>query len=255
MSQQIVILAAGKGTRMAGVAVGNTAEPIPKVLIPLNGKPVIERLLDEVKKLEQDTSPIIVVGYMKELVEQTLGKEYIYVTQFDQKGTAHAVLSAKDSVTADNIIVLNGDMPFISKESLSKLVELHTSTNSVVTMFPCTLPNFENENHHFLGYGRVIRDAQGDIIKIQEYKDCSEEQKQITEVNTGEYMFNSAWLWNKLTEIGSTNAQGEFYLTDIVELAIKDGHKIQSIQIAPEEVYGINTPEHLEYARKLVSGE
>ena len=71
MSQQIVILAAGKGTRMAGVAVGNTAEPIPKVLIPLNGKPVIERLLDEVKKLEQDTSPIIVVGYMKELVEQT----------------------------------------------------------------------------------------------------------------------------------------------------------------------------------------
>lgn len=244
MSQQIVILAAGKGTRM-GV-------DIPKVLLPLGDKPIISRLLDEVQNVPQDTDPIIVVGFMKELVEQTLGPKYIYVTQFDQKGTAHAVLSAKSAVTAKNIIVLNGDMPFTTKKSLIDVIALHDSTDSKITMLPCKLPNFENEFSNFLGYGRILRNEAGDIIKIQEYKDCTEEQKQITEVNPGSYMFNSDWLWSKIEQIGSNNAQAEYYLTDIVEIAISDGQKIQSLPIAPEEIYGINTPENLLYAKTLL---
>ena len=245
MSQQIVILAAGKGTRM-GV-------DIPKVLLPLGDKPVISRLLEEVKSVPQETAPVIVVGFKKELVEETLGDEYIYVQQFDQKGTAHAVLSAKPAITAKNIIVLNGDMPFTTKGSLEKVIDLHNSKGSMLTMLPCTLPNFENEYANLISYGRIIRDADLNIIKIQEYKDCTEEQKQITEVNSGSYMFNSEWLWSKLDQIGHTNSQGEFYLTDIVEIAIRDGQQIQAMQVAPKEVYGINTPENLQFAKEILN--
>jgi bifunctional N-acetylglucosamine-1-phosphate-uridyltransferase/glucosamine-1-phosphate-acetyltransferase GlmU-like protein len=244
MSRQIVILAAGKGTRM-GV-------DIPKVLLPLGNSAVITRLLDEIKNLPQDTAPIIVVGFMKELVKETLGSEYIYAEQFDQKGTAHAVLSAKPVVTAENFVVLNGDMPFTSRKSLEQLSELHASNAAKLSMFTCALPNFEDEYHHFIGFGRIIRDSSGMIEKIQEYKDCTEEQKQITEVNTGIYMFNSKWVWQKLEQIGSDNAQHEFYLTDIVELAIADGQRIQSLAINPKEVYGINTGDDLTHARHLV---
>lgn len=245
MSQQIVVLAAGKGTRM-GV-------DIPKVLLPLNGQPVISRLLEGIKDVPQDTAPIIVVGFMKELVQQTLGSSYIYVEQFDQKGTAHAVLSAKQAVTAKHIIVLNGDMPFISKQSLVNVIEQHERTGAMISMFPCRLPNFENEFQPFVSYGRIVRDEAGSIKKIQEYKDCTEEQKQITEVNPGSYMFNSEWLWSKLEQIGSSNAQDEFYLTDIVEIAIADGQQIQSVPISPQEIYGINTPADLTQAEKVLN--
>ncbi len=248
MSQQIVILAAGKGTRM-GV-------DVPKVILPLGNKPVIVRLLENIEAVEQITKPILVVGFMKDLVEKTvtdnLGEGFLFVTQFDQKGTAHAALSAKPVVTAKNIIILNGDMPFTSAESLQQVSDLHTQTNSKVTMLPCQLPNFENQYKNFLSYGRIIRDSDGKIVKIQEYKDCTEEQKQITEVNPGSYMFNAEWLWEKLELIGSNNSQGEFYLTDIIEIAIQDGQTIQSLPIPAEEIYGINTPENLAFAESLV---
>lgn len=245
MSQQIVILAAGRGTRM-GV-------DMPKVLLPLReGQPVISHLLEGIKDVSQDTAPIIVVGFQEELVKETLGDSYIYVTQFDQKGTAHAALSAKPVVTAENVIVLNGDMPFISKHTLNNLSEQHTANSAKVSMLTCELPNFEGDYANFISYGRIVRDAEGHIVKVQEYKDCNDEQKQITEVNTGEYMFNSAWLWDKLEQIGSSNSQHEFYLTDIVEIALADGQKIQSLPVAPEEIYGINTPDNLVYAKSLL---
>ncbi len=248
MSQQIVILAAGKGTRM-GV-------DVPKVILPLGGKPVVIRLLENIKRVAQSTKPILVVGFKKELVKKTvqdnLGDGYIFVTQFDQKGTAHAALSAKPVVTAKHIIVLNGDMPFTTAQSLEKVIELHTRENSKVTMLPCKLPNFENQYQNFLSYGRIIRNTAGEIIKIQEYKDCTKEQKQITEVNPGSYMFDAEWLWEKLEQIGSSNSQGEFYLTDIIEIAIQDGQIIHSLPIPPEEIYGINTPENLAFAESLI---
>lgn len=249
MSQQIVILAAGKGTRM-GV-------DMPKVLLPLGDKPVVSHLLDAVKDVPQDTAPIIVVGFKKELVQETLGNKYIYVQQFDQKGTAHAVLSAKDVVTADNIIVLNGDMPFVSAEYLNKLIEMHNSVSDLgdpvmVSMCPCVLPSFDGKYSSFKDYGRIIRNSDGDIIKIQENKDCNEEESKITEVNPGIYMFNSKWVWGQLEKIQTNNAQGEFYLTDIVELAIADNQKIQSLPIHPEEVYGINSPDQFEFAKTLI---
>lgn len=244
MSRQIVILAAGKGTRMGA--------QIPKVLIPLHDKPVIEHLLEGVAKVETDTKPIIVVGFQNELVKQELGSNYLYALQTEQFGTGHAVMAARDLVTAQNFIVLYGDMPFVSAASINKLIDLHESNNAKISMFTAIVPNFEDTYEHFKGFGRIIRDENSHIARIQEFADCSDEQKQITEVNPGIYMFNSAWLWPHLEKIGSQNAQGEMYLTDIVELAIQDGQKIESLPIAPEEIYGINTPEHLEYAKDLI---
>lgn len=244
MSRQIVILAAGKGTRMAS--------PIPKVLIPLRGKPVIKYLLEEVTEVEQDTKPIIVVGFMNELVKEQLGSEYLYAEQTEQLGTGHAVIAARSSVTAKNFIVLYGDMPFVTAVSLKKLIDLHEHNEAKVSMFTAIVPNFEGVYEHFKGFGRIIRDGNSHIAKIQENADASEEQKAITEVNPGIYMFNSEWLWPNLEKVGSGNVQGEIYLTDIIELAIQDGQKIESLPIAPEEIYGINTPDHLAHAQTLI---
>jgi bifunctional UDP-N-acetylglucosamine pyrophosphorylase / glucosamine-1-phosphate N-acetyltransferase len=245
MSRQIIILAAGKGTRMSS--------PIPKVLIPLKDKPVIRHLLAEVSKVPQKEPPIIVVGFEAEKVKSELGGDFIYALQTEQNGTGHAVLAAKDSVTADNVIVLYGDMPFISCESLEDLINLHEPRQGKISMFTAIVPNFEGAYEHFKGFGRIIRDAKGSIVKIREYSDASVDEKKIREVNPGIYMFNSEWLWKHLAGIDSKNAQGEFYLTDIIEIAIADGQSIASLPIAPEEIYGINTPDHLAHAHTLIS--
>jgi bifunctional UDP-N-acetylglucosamine pyrophosphorylase / glucosamine-1-phosphate N-acetyltransferase len=244
MSRQIVILAAGKGTRMAS--------PIPKVLIPLRGKPVIKYLLEEVREIPQDTNPVIVVGFMNELVKKELGEDFLYALQTEQLGTGHAVLSARPQISAENFIVLYGDMPFVTAESLQKLIKVHEQGNSKLSMFTGIVPNFEGVYDHFKTFGRIIRDEQKHILRIQEYSDCTDEQKTITEVNPGIYMFNSEWLWPHLEKVGSGNAQGEIYLTDIIEVAINDGQKIESLPIAPEEIYGINTPDHLAHAQTLI---
>ncbi len=245
MDTQIVILAAGKGTRMGG--------EIPKVLIPLDDRPVISCLLDNIKDFAKGSEPVIVVGFQEELVKKTLGAGYNYVTQFDQKGTAHAVLSAQQSVTSENFVVLYGDMPFISSESLIKLEQLHLHNQAMISMFTCKVPSFDFPYEPFSGYGRIIRNSDNEIQKIVEYKDCSDIEKTILEVNPGIYMFKSAWVWDQLKRIGSSNSQGEYYLTDIIELAMKSGEPILSLDILPEEVYGINTPDHLEHAKTIVN--
>lgn len=253
MSRQIIILAAGKGTRMA--AMQNTEKPLPKVLIPLRGKPVIKYLLEEVAQVSADTQPIIVVGFQSEAVQQELGSDFLYALQTDQNGTGHAVLATRPQVKAGNIIVLYGDMPFVTAQSLQKLIDLHEQNGAKLSMFTGIVPNYDGVYDHFKGFGRIIRDANSHIKKIQEFADCTDEQKQITEVNPGIYMFNSDWLWPHLEQIGSANAQGEVYLTDIIEIAIRDGQKIESLPIAPEEIYGINTPDHLAHAQTLIADE
>lgn len=244
MSKQIVILAGGKGSRMGS--------PIPKVLIPLKGKPIIKHLLNQVEKITQDTAPVIVVGFKSDLVKNSLGKKYIYAFQAEQNGTAHAVLTAKPHITAENIVVLCGDMPFLTSASLQKLTELHEQNGSTISMFTGFVPNFEGVNEHFRSFGRILRNEDGEVVAIKEFADATEEEKEIREVNPGMYIFNTAWLWKHMEEIGKANAQGEFYLTDIIEVAIKDGKHISSFSILPEEMIGINTPDQLSYAHSLV---
>lgn len=243
MTRQIIILAAGKGTRMGS--------PIPKVLIPLDDKPVISHLLEEVARVEKQEPPIVVVGFQHELVRETLGDNFLYALQLEQKGTAHAVLSARSLVSADNIIVLYGDMPFVSASSISQLINLHEDKQARISMFTASVPSFEGDYGNFNGFGRIIRSETGSIEQIKEFADASYEERSIQEINPGIYMFSSEWLWPRLERIGRKNAQGEFYLTDIVEIAIDEGTGVNSIAIAPEEIFGINTPEHLAHALLL----
>ncbi len=121
--------------------------------------------------------PIIVVGFQNEFVEQTLGKNYDYALQAEQNGTAHAVLSAQKLISGENILVLYGDMPFISAASMQQLIALHESRHGIVSMFTATIPNFEGSYKDFESFGRIIRDNEGNVVKIQEFGDSTEAQK------------------------------------------------------------------------------
>jgi bifunctional UDP-N-acetylglucosamine pyrophosphorylase/glucosamine-1-phosphate N-acetyltransferase len=245
MRNQIVILAAGKGTRMG-------QNDMPKVLVMLKQKPIILYLLGELEKINQLAKPVVVVGYKYNQVKSVLGEGFTYAFQDQQLGTAHAVMCAERQVTADNILVLYGDMPFIKAESLKKLMRLHHEQKSNLSMFTSVVNNFE-KHASLNGFGRIIRDVYGNIIKITEYKDASGEERKIREVNPGIYMFNSKWLWDNIAKISDKNAQREYYLTDIVEVAIARGENIYSLNINPSEVAGINSPEELVAAELLLN--
>lgn len=246
MKTQIVVLAAGKGKRMESA-------DVPKVLIALHGKPIISYLLNELKKLKDLPSPVIVVGFKQEMVKDALGSEYAYATQEQQLGTAHAVWAARSKINADSVLVLYGDMPFIQANSLKKIVTLHKNQKAMLSMFTTHAPNFDGMYEGMNGFGRIIRDKYGNIVKITEFKDATDEEKRILEVNPGIYMFNTVWLWDNIDKIQNHNAQSEYYLTDMVELAIEQGHTVESLAIGPEEVFGINTQAHLLEASKLIA--
>lgn len=244
MRNQIVILAAGKGTRMGG--------GMPKVLVMLKNKPLILYLLEEIEKINQLAKPVIVVGYMADKVKAVLGNDYIYATQHDQLGTAHALLSAKKKITGQNILVLYGDHPFIKAESLKKLMRLHHHKQGNISMFTTTVPNFNGSYKTLEHFGRIIKDSRKKISKIVEYKDASAGQRKIRELNPGIYMFNASWLWRNAEKIQNKNQQAEYYLTDIVEVAIAAGEPVNSLNIEPKEVIGINTREDLKRAELLI---
>lgn len=246
LTNQIVILAAGKGKRMFN-------PEIPKVLVMLKNKPLIIHLLEEVEKLPLLSRPIIVVGYKAEAVEAVLGENYVYALQKEQLGTANAVWSAKQKIKAKNILVLYGDMPFIKAESLKKIIGLHLKAKSKISMFTASVPDFDNHFSSLKGFGRIIRGDRGRIVKITEFKDASEREKLIREVNPGVYMFDTEWFWRNINQIKNNNAQGEYYLTDIIEVAIKHGEEIQSAPINPDEVLGVNTQEELNLAESLLN--
>ncbi len=243
MQTQIVILAAGKGRRMNNL-------DLPKVLFPLHGKPLILPLLEQVKKISPHP-PVIVVGFKRGEVMEALGPEYTYAFQKEQLGTAHAVWCAKPKISSKNILVLYGDMPFMKASSMEKLIKFHLDKKPMISMFTSFVPNFKGPRASLDNYGRIIRDHYGNIVKITEYKDATEEERKIKEVNPGIYVFNTEWLWSHIDLINNNNTQNEFYLTDIIEVAISESFPIESIKIDPKEVVGINTLSQLEEARKI----
>lgn len=244
MRNQIVILAAGKGTRMGG--------SLPKVLVLLKNKPLILYLLDQVAKINQLIKPVVVIGYKGEMVKTVLGDDYFYAWQTQQLGTAHALMSANRFVKGENILVLYGDMPFIKAESLKKLMKLHHEKKSKISMLTATVNNFSGKFKTLESFGRVVRDTNKKISKIIEYKDASAGQKKITEINPGIYMFKTSWLWSNMNKIKNKNAQGEYYLTDIVEVAMQGGVSIESVTVEANEVLGVNSREDLSMAEELV---
>ena len=242
---KIIILAAGRSVRM-----NNT---LPKVLKEIKGKSIIKHLLKSVEGSGIDKKPVIVVGYKKEMVISALGDKYEYINQEEQLGTGHAVNLAKNYLRdkAENIIVLYGDHPLISAKTIKKINEKHIKSGKIITMATVKLPDFRDWRISFVNFSRIIRNEKGEIIKDIQFKDATDKEIKITEVNPCYFCFKSKWLWENLNKLNRENSQKEYYLTDLIKIATKEGVKIESMEIEPYEALGANTEAELEILKKL----
>ena len=232
----VIILAAGKGTRMNS--------ELPKVLHPINNQPMILNVIKTAYKI--NAKPIItIVGYKHEMVKNALKNENVdFVLQKEQNGTGHAVMQCvpilKD-FTGD-VLVLSGDVPFISSQTLELLIDTHSKSNSKATVLTCKLDNP-------YGYGRIIKNEDNTINKIIEHKDASDEELLENEINTGIYIFNTIELLKILPRINNNNKQKEYYLTDVINILLNDDELVFTEETeSVNEIIGINTLEQLENA-------
>jgi bifunctional UDP-N-acetylglucosamine pyrophosphorylase/glucosamine-1-phosphate N-acetyltransferase len=244
MELAIIILAAGKGTRM-----GLTDKP--KVMAELSGKPLLGHVIDAILPLApQHIIPVI--GFKKELVEEYLDAHFNGLTpvyQTEQLGTGHAVMQANERLKdfTGHVLILTGDTPLIQTKTLSEL--LIQSENLPTIPDAITVTTFLDEPK---GYGRILRTASGDFFGIVEEKDASVLQKGIQEINTGMFLVNSLSLFEALGNISNANAQGEYYLTDIIAYLHgqqKDVYAIPSLNST--EFMGINTLQELASAEEV----
>jgi len=226
----IAILAAGKGTRMNS--------NIPKVLHEINGIPMIEEVLKTSQKLNPKII-IAIIGYKKQLVKDALSNYKIsFAIQEEQNGTAHAIQQCEQQLKDfdGDLLVLSGDVPLITSETLYSFINLHQLNNSKASLIST---NFKDP----FGYGRIIRDNNS-FFQIIEQKDANEEQKKINEINSGIYLFDSKTLFKKIHLIENKNMQKEYYLTDIFNYI--DKNKISVLLTKNKhEIYGINTIDQL----------
>jgi bifunctional UDP-N-acetylglucosamine pyrophosphorylase/glucosamine-1-phosphate N-acetyltransferase len=230
MGLHAIILAAGKGTRMKSA--------ILKVAHRVAGKPIVEYVLDTVVSLGVD-QVYMVVGHQAELIQDALSHPKItYVTQAEQLGTGHAVLQVApyfSPKTTDTVIVLAGDCPLISAETLKNLLAVHNESNAAATILT-TVMNPPGS------YGRIQRGKMGPVAGIKEAKDCTPQELEIREINTGVYVFNAGYLFAILPELSTNNAQNEYYLTDVIHLLKARGKAIEAYCTPDsDQAIGINT--------------
>lgn len=243
---QAIILAAGKGKRMAaggGDTVTPDGNPLPKVLYPAAGKPMVWWVVQACKAAGVDRC-IIVIGYEGEQVKAALADEpcCVYVEQTEQLGTGHAARMAEPLFTdqpATDLFVLAGDGPLIRADTLSLLLKTHRDRSAGATLATAVLEDPT-------GYGRVIRSADGGLEGIIEHKDCSPEQLEVCEVNPSYYCFDSDLLFDGLSRVKADNSQREYYITDVPALLKADGHPVAVVDAVPaDDVHSVNTPEQL----------
>ncbi len=241
MTTAAVLLAAGYGTRMKS--------ELPKVLHPLSGRLMIEWALAAVAPVA-DSPPVVVVGHGKEEVQALLGERVRYAEQCQLLGTGHAVQQAAPLLQgqADAVLVAYADTPLLRSETLAELPALlarrQAQDNPAIALLTVTREEPQ-------GFGRIIRDAAGAVCAIVEEVDCSAEQAAIRELNPGLYCFDAAWLWTNLPQL-PLSAKGEYYLTDLVAMAVAQGRAVVSAPAPLEEVYGINTRVHLAHAAAVL---
>ena len=233
-----ILLAAGQGTRMRS--------KLPKMLHLLAGKPLVLHALETVASLG-GAKPILVVGHGMEAVQQAVGDAARFALQAEQLGTAHAVLAAQSLAEgeADLVLVTCGDMPLLRAETLRELVALQQDNHGPISMLTVEL-----EQPH--GFGRVLRGPDGAVVAIVEEAAASPEQLAVRELNASAYCFEAGWLWPALKHV-KVSAKGEFYLTDLVELAAEAGFEVRALKTADaSEAVGINTRVHLAEAEAIL---
>lgn len=241
MSNCAVILAGGEGKRMKSNK--------PKTLSPVLGKPMLLWVISAVRNAGIDDL-CVVKGFKKEDVEEflsTLDFNVESVFQAERLGTGHAVMMAKDFLKSHdgNVVILNGDAPFMTAETIKNSLEQHTKSGCAATVISARV----NDPH---GYGRIVRDTDGSLKAIVEHKDADEETLKIDEVNSGGYWFDCQKLLSVLDRIKSDNAAGEYYLPDAIELLLKDGQKVGAYTAeCSDAVLGANDPAQLEELNQI----
>lgn len=229
-----IILAAGKSTRMKS--------ELPKVLHPACGKPMVEHVLDAVRAAGV-TKIVVVVGHKADEVESALSHhdDVSFALQSEQLGTGHAVAMAKEALKdfEGATMVLAGDTPLLQGKSLANLLAVQRGESAA-----CVVGTAETENNQ--GLGRIVRDEDGNFLRIVEQKDATDDELAITEINTGCFAFDTKALFDALDRIRPNNAQGEYYLTDCAEILRNDGQRVvASCSLTIDEAMGVNTQDQL----------
>ena len=242
MDIKSVILAAGKGTRMKSET--------PKVLHKIFEKPLLGYVLDNIKTITNEN--FVIVGHHADEVKEYVEKNYQNaktVLQTPQLGTGHAVSMVLPYLKdfKGQVLILCGDTPLITSETLNKFVEFHNSNNSDLTVMSTI---FENPTN----YGRIIREQDGSLKCIVEEKDATPEQKAVKEVNAGIYILDWAKIAPAFSQLTSNNAQGEYYLTDIIEWGKKNNLRVNAFILEnSDEIYGINSRKNLAEATRIMN--
>ena len=242
----IAILAAGKGKRM------NNPD-LPKVLTLLNSKPLLEYVIER-SLLIHPQKIIAIIGHQKEKVIDFLTnfEKYSnalpieYVLQTEQLGTGHAILQTEQALMgfSGDMLILSGDVPLLSYDTLTKFINLHYDNKIDVSVLTAYASNPTN-------YGRIVRNDRGDFLRIIEEKDANNNEKSINEINSGVYLIKKDILFAALKEVRNNNAQGEYYLTDVIEVLRNQNYKVAAYTLASfEEIQGINSIDDLKLMQK-----
>ena len=234
-----VILAAGKGTRMKS--------KLPKVLHKVGGHPMLEHVMDAAEAAGCRDN-VVVIGHGAELVRELVGSRARIALQAEQLGTGHAVLQAADTLQdfTGTVMILCGDTPLLEAEELKKFYAEHVKSGAAATVMSAMMEDP-------FGYGRILRDDNGDVAGIVEQKDASEEQKLIKEINTGNYCVEAPLLFEVLRTLGNNNAQGEYYLTDVLAKLRAMGKKVGGVVTADSEmIMGVNSRRQLAEAESVM---
>lgn len=243
-SLAVIILAAGKGTRM-----NNPGKA--KVMFPLAGTPMIDYVIRQA--LSIDAHPVVaVVGYEKHSVMGHLSQTFPGVVRFAEQdvqlGTGHAVMQAQPALAefTGNVLILSGDVPLLRAATLRAFAASHADSGSVLSVLSVEAPDPA-------GYGRIVRDDSGRFERIVEHRDATEREREIAEINSGIYIVRATELFDALGQVSNNNAQGEYYLTDIVAVLRGQGHSVHAcLSDAYSEVQGINTVEQLSAAEQYM---
>jgi bifunctional UDP-N-acetylglucosamine pyrophosphorylase/glucosamine-1-phosphate N-acetyltransferase len=238
-----VILAAGMGKRMHS--------DLPKVLHAVGERPMVLHVIDAVSSI--GASPIVVItGYQAERVEAVCADaDVLFARQEQQLGTGHAVMQAAAALSghARTIVVLNGDVPGLRPATIRAFIDYHEREHAAATVLTAVLQDAS-------GYGRIVRDSDGNLLRIVEDKDASESERAILEINSGLFCFEALELFPALKRVTRRNAQNEYYITDVIGLLQAEGKRVAAWRIEDaREVAGVNNPDELDAVRRFVSDQ
>lgn len=223
---------------------------LPKVLHRVGGKALIERVIETARQLGPDRV-ILIVGHGRDQVVKTLiDKSLEYVVQDPPLGTGHAVLQAKDTMKGfgGEVVILSGDVPLLRAETLRRLVKAHREQGAAVTVLTTVAEDPT-------GYGRILRNERGEFVGIIEHREATDEQRRVSEINSGIYCCDSEQLFLALSRVRASNSKGEYYLTDIISILRSAGRLVRAEQLATfKEICGINTPAELAAAEEYHRG-